>query len=153
MFAAMAIADELQTHVQSVYSKIARDWYSGRADWKPAVVLVEISDRHPYYSHARSEIVLRVLEGNLEHPEILCWPSLHDEARWPVWMAQLVHEMLHEFEKKTVAEPSAAGIALHTAHPHPYWEPPEDHGASYYSAICDRASYFKLSPRQLLGAI
>jgi hypothetical protein len=148
----VATISELQARVHGVYSEIANNWYADRDNWKPATVKVEISSDHSAYSHEKNLILIRVEQGNLEAANVLDRPDIFDERRWPIWMPFLIHEMLHEYEKKVISAPTDAGIELHSKYPHPMWDP-ADHGPRFYGAICDRAPYFNLSPRQLLGAV
>ncbi len=110
---------ELQNLVQDTYNRIWNDWYSTHAGHTQATVTVNTDGTDSGYSHGRNLIIVSIGEGNLEDHDITAEPDLWDEQRWPIWMPNLIHEMLHEYERKVIATPTPAGRALHAAHPHP----------------------------------
>lgn len=74
------------------------------------------------------------------------------EKRWPQWMVELVHEMLHEYDKKIVKIASPEGIALFgTSTTRFQNHPPDD--SRFFTAIAERARYFNISPKELLAHI
>jgi len=72
------------------------------------------------------------------------------DSPWPTWRVELVHEMLHEWEQKGLACPTAAGEALWRQHPGRF-EP--DHQAAFFTAILDKAPYFHLTPDEFIATL
>ena len=68
---------------------------------------------------------------------------------WQEWKSALVHEVLHEYEKKVIKIVSDTGRALHAHYINNNFDYPERHAEAYYTAIADRAEYFSLSPQEL----
>lgn len=147
----MNTLSDLKKIAQETYDRIWNDWYSTKPGHTQATLEVNTACTHSGYSHSRNLIVVSVGKGNLEDFDITAGPDLFDQARWPIWMPNLVHEMLHEYERKVIVSATAEGLALHRAHPHPWWG--EGHEGPFYSAIASQAGHFRLTPRELLEAI
>lgn len=147
-----ATLPELQALALSTYSRVWRDWYSARADCTMATLTVDVDGTSAGYSHKHNLIIVSIGEGNLEDHDLLDNPVLNTPSSWSIWMPDLIHEMLHEYEMKVIITPTPDGEALFAAFPHPFYDS-KDHGPLFYSAIVDRAPYFALTPRQLLEEI
>lgn len=139
----MAELLEVTRLVQDTYTKIWRDWYASRPDCVPATVTVDLDCTSDGYGHDLNRIIISLGDANLDDWDIL------DVVGWPAWKIQLIHEMLHEYERKVLTAPSESGRALFAARPHPFWGP--GHEALFYTAICDRAQYFRVTPEQFIG--
>ena len=147
----MSTLAELQKLVHGTYNQIWNGWYSTHPGQSQATVTVNTDGTASAYSPSRNLIVISIGKGNLEDQDITAAPDLWDAATWPIWMPNLIHEMLHEYERKVIAAPTPAGRAFHAAHPHPWWG--GGHESPFYSAIAARAGYFRITPVELLGAI
>lgn len=146
----MATRQEVDDQIQQTYTKIWNDWYSSLKEVSPAEVKFDLNCTDSGYNHKRNLIIVSLGEGNLE---VLDYPGTNT---WPIWKQQLIHEILHEYEMKVICEPSSEGKALHAKysalHSHPaVWG--SMHSESYYTAVCDRATYFGLTPEELLSKI
>lgn len=148
----MATLPELRALVLSIYSRIWHDWYSGRAGCTLAALTVDTDGTSAGYSHKHNLIIVSVGEGNLRDRDLLDDPVYNNPLSWSVWMRDLIHEMLHEYEMKIIITPTPDGETLFSSFPHPFHDH-MDHGPLFYSAICDRAPYFGLTPRELLEVI
>jgi hypothetical protein len=147
----MATISELQILVQSTYCRIWHEWYGLHPECSPASIIVNAECTNDGYSDTRNEIVISVGDGNMDDDDLLEPPDIRERATWRIWMEGLIHEMLHEYEKKVVCVPSKAGRALYESRPNP-WRG-EGHEELFYTAVCDRASYFGMTPEELLDAV
>ena len=141
----MAELQEVTRLIQDTYSNIWPDWYAEHPGCVPATVTVDLDCTCAGYGHALNRIIISFGDGNLDDYDIL------DADGWPIWKIQLIHEMLHEYKRKVLTAPSEAGRALFAAHPHPLWG--LGHEELFYTAICEKAPYFRLTPVQLIGHI
>ena len=138
----MATLQQVEAVVRATYANIWNDWYAGLPSQVPATLLVDGKCNSAGYSFQKNELVISLCDGNLNDDD-----SLNADG-WPCWKTDLVHEMLHEYENKVVKIPTPQGKSLFAAYPHPWWG--KGHEELFYSAVADRASYFTLTPRQLL---
>ena len=72
---------------------------------------------------------------------------------WPEWKKALVHEVIHEYEFKALRSTSEEGVALHKRWEKKNFTPPEKHAALFFTAVCDRAAHFHLSPDELCSRL
>jgi hypothetical protein len=106
------------------------------------------------YRPERDELCLSLPEANVEEAS--------DDLRtdhttappsgigWPAWKCELVHELLHEYQHKVVAgRSSPAGMELEASHPSCFEG--AGHGADFFTAITEKASYFGVSPEDLIS--
>jgi len=141
----MANLTQVNKLVQKTYAEIWKDWFSGLPDCTPATVTVDLNCTDSGYRHSRNLIIISFAEGNLNNYDIL------DSNQWPVWKVDLIHEMLHEYEKKVMTEPTDAGRDLYSKHRRQLGGP--DHNELFYTAICDRAPYFKMTQEEFFHHI
>ena len=81
-----------------------------------------------------------------EHKE----PVSEQCIQWPKWKSVIVHEAIHEYEKKVIKENyTIAGRALHEKYKDRFAYP-EKHGESFFTAVADRSDYFGLTPEELV---
>lgn len=139
----MAELLEVTRLVQNTYSKIWHDWYDNQSNCVPANVTVDLDCTSAGYGHDLNRIIISFGDGNLDDYDIL------DADGWPTWKTQLIHEMLHEYERKVLTAPSEDGRALFARHPHPMWG--DGHEELFYTAICDKAPYFGDSPVRFMS--
>ena len=79
--------------------------------------------------------------------------------QWPRWYSELIHEMIHEYQKKVKPKISKEGKNLFKAyqisdsiaksHNGYFGFDGQGHDEIYYSSLCILASYFKLTPEEL----
>jgi hypothetical protein len=132
----------LCTMVKRYYERVWTDWYSGIPAVDKALLLITPCDYSASYSPSRNLIVIPVPEGNLEDADIL------DEEGWPIWKIDLIHEMLHEWQKKQPSI-STPGSKLLYAKYGTAASCGEGHGPDFFQAIQEKAPYFHMTPEQL----
>ncbi|MFI5092038.1 MAG: hypothetical protein ACHQIK_01225 [Candidatus Acidiferrales bacterium] len=135
----------VRTLVNKVYDNVWTDWYSAIPSVSKATVETLCSDGSAAYSHAQNRIIIPIPSGNLDDPDIL------DEKGWPVWKIDLIHEMLHEWQKKGSCIPSPEADALHAK-----YRPGscgDGHGSDFFQAVIEKAPYFQMAPEELVGRI
>jgi len=131
-------------------SHVWKDWYTDHSGVSPAKVTFDLKCTSSGYSNRKNLIIVSLGEGNLDNHDIL------NKEDWPAWKQQLIHEMLHEYEMKAIREPSKEGKALHAKYSALHSSPlawGSLHSESFYTAVCDKAPYFGLTPEKLLGYI
>ena len=141
----MATFAQVKVLAEATYKRIWGDWYQGMSNVKPARHEVAVSDLSAGYSHSENWLYNPVCEGNLTDHDIL------EPDQWPIWKIDLVHEMLHEYAEKAIEIPSAQGIALHRVFKNKFYD--RGHDEKFFSAIAEKASYFGMTPPQLIDRI
>ena len=69
---------------------------------------------------------------------------------WPAWKRELVHELLHEYQYKVIAgQASPEGMKLEAKYRG--CSEGADHGAAFFAAIAEKASYFGISAENLIS--
>jgi hypothetical protein len=131
--------------INLTYHSIWQDWYANSRQSVPAILSIDLNCTDAGYSSDRNQIIISIGDGNLDDFDIL------DATAWPIWKYQLIHEMLHEYADKVLAAPSEAGIVLCQSGLRRFWGP--GHEALFFTAICDRAPYFGLTPAEFLKRI
>jgi|SRR5208282_5681228 len=97
----MANLEEVAKLVQDTYANIWRGWYAEHPGCVPATVKVDLNCTSAGYGHKFNLIIISFADGNLDDYDIL-----NSEA-WPIWKTDLIHEMLHEYERKILTYPSS----------------------------------------------
>jgi len=138
----MATFEEVSRLIQETYRRIWSDWYRGRSGLSPAQLTVSTADCSSGYRPRKDTIDVAIPEGNLRDSDVLA------PGKWPVWMIDLIEEMLHEFQHKAVTEPTDAGIELCKSYCRSFAD--EGHDDRFFSAIAMNARYFKMAPEQLI---
>jgi hypothetical protein len=130
--------------IRAFYSDTWAAWYSNRPSAKPAKLCVDLKGESSGYRPLHDAMIISLAAGNLSDSDIL------DVAGWPIWKTELVHEMLHEYATKVIRAATPCGGALHSrAKNHPLWGNQCGHDDLFYTALCDRASHFGLTPEEL----
>jgi hypothetical protein len=137
--------DDVCARVRGTYECAWRDWYSALTGVSMAMVEITQADHSAGYIHSRNLIVLSIPEANLEDPDIL------DRDAWPSWRIDLVHEMLHEWQKKKPCLPTPDADALFQRHGPA--SSGEGHGPDFFQALLEKAPYFAMTAEQLLERI
>lgn len=139
--------------IERTYRAIWNDWFEGigvpRADF---CVTHDCADSG--YRPKKNELHLSLPELNVEEAaddlrttyNIAPPPGIG----WPAWKRELVHELLHEYQHKVVVgQASPEGMKLEANH-HGCFEG-EGHGADFFTAIAEKASYFGISSEDLIS--
>ena len=138
----MATFEEVKSLADATYLRIWRDWYKDFPDERPAHHDLQLCDLSAGYSHSRNWILNPICEGNLDDWDIL------SQGGWPIWKIQLVHEMVHEYQAKVVTSPSSEGVSLRARFGRTFWG--KGHDEKFFTAIAEKASYFGMTPEQLV---
>ncbi len=136
--------DAVSNLVRTIYSSIWIDWYSGMHATR-AFLDVRLSDECAGYSHSTNLMIIPIATGNLEDHDIL------DANAWPIWRIDLIHEMLHEWQKKKPCIPSAEAEILHARHGTSCCG--DGHGPDFFQAILEKAPYFSLTAEELIARV
>ncbi len=136
----MVTFEAVSALIQKKYKEIWAVWYSG-THAIPARVQVEPSDVSSGYSPSQKLIIIGLPAGNLDDTDIL------DEDGWPIWKRELVHEMLHEWQSNTACSPTPLAESLEQYAPVGCGQ---GHEPEFFQAVIERASYFSMTPEQLI---
>jgi len=106
------------------------------------------------YRPQADELHLNLPESNVEDASDDCLTRHNAGPQpgigWPAWRRELVHELLHEYQHKVVAsKTSPEGIALEARHRRRF--DGVGHGADFFTAIAEKASYFGISADDLIS--
>jgi hypothetical protein len=143
-----ATFDNLCAIIREVYECVWLDWYSALIGVSRATLDIMMCCDIAYgaaYSHSRNLIVLPVAYWDLSSPDIL------DKSRWPIWKKDLIHEMLHEWQKKTPCLPATEADALFRRHG--FAGSCEGYSPDFFQAILEKAPYFEMTAEQLIQKI
>lgn len=140
-----ATFDVVRACIKETYIKIWGEWYYTIPNAVKAQVIVDLSDASAWYSHSHNQITIPVAEWNLCDADIL-----NPEA-WSIWKVDLIHEMLHEWQRKTPCTPTVEAEALHQKYGNASCE--EGHGPDFYQAVIEKAAYFNLTAEELAKRI
>lgn len=162
--------------IVSYYNKLVSDWYIGSPKYSKADLrrIPDGCSDSDGYSHDGNYIQLNAPEREIDLPNIddllsvmdsdalkeeYIHPNMHSQlvgtneckhGPWPEWMKALVHEAIHEYEKKIIGNAiTQKGVVLHEANTANNFAYPEKHGEAFYTAIADRAAYFDMTPQEL----
>jgi hypothetical protein len=137
-------AAEIGDYLQEIYNTIWGNWYAGIDEAEPAAFDVQFTDGTDGYNPDTHTLVLFISEGNRD--EILAdrdaeFDLFSHPATWHGWYTVLVHEMIHEYQYRSMNNAvTVEGQSLMDNYPK-HWNGP-GHGAGFYSAIVSRAAYF-----------
>jgi len=153
-------------NICSEYERISSDWYKGLKGYVRATLIRkdENSSLSDGYDNDKNEIFVSAPEK--EHKDGLVeaiYANLENIAgfdnkvteselsiNWPKWKAVIVHEAIHEYEKKVIKDKiSALGVSLHKKYQN-LFACPEKHDERFYTAVADRSEYFGLTPECFL---
>lgn len=154
-------------NICSEYEMISKRWYGGIQGYVKATVRRkdEMSCDSEGYDNDRNEIwicapekehkdgfeesilaKLAALATGIENRK----PESEQFIQWPGWKSVVVHEAIHEYEKKVIKdEVTITGRALYERFRDrfPY---PEKHDERFFTAVADRSEYFELTPEELV---
>lgn len=131
--------------ISEVYASIWSEWYDVRSGVTRATLEITQSDSSAGYIHSENLIRLSVPEGNLDDPDIL------DKNGWPIWKIELIHEMLHEWQRKKPCQPTADADVLFERFRCCFSG--EGHGPTFFQAIVEKAPYFGMTPEEIVGKL
>jgi hypothetical protein len=136
---------QLERTIRNVYAKIWGDWYEGLPGATKAGLVIEVRIATSGYSGSADKIYIYVGEWNLEDDI-----SVEDQD-WPQWKRDLVHEMLHEWERKALGASSRDGEELWQRHSAKFDGP--GHEAAFFTAIMEKAPYFNMTPEEFIASL
>ena len=141
--------DMLEREIRQTYDAIWNDWFGVQHPCKPVDLKIAVAPLDASgYSPSQDLIYLPLCDGDVEdYTDLMAEPLSADEDRRRIWKQALVHEMLHEYARKAMKEPTPDGIRLREEHEF-VWEPKEQHDDLFYSAIVEKASYFGLGQEE-----
>ncbi len=137
--------DAVCAAINDLYAIIWSEWYGGLSGVTRASLEITKSDSSAGYRHEHNVICLSVAEGNLEDTDIL------DTNGWPIWKMELIHEMLHEWQKKKPCLPTPDSDALCNQFGVQFSG--DGHGPDFFQAILEKAAYFGMTPEALIGKL
>ncbi len=132
--------------IRETYQEIWLDWFGSTEHVNNSTLLVWNSTGSSGYHNDFDTIEITIQDGTPDE-----YGAFSPET-WPSWKCELVHEMLHEFENKTLFAPSQAGIELFQNSAKTFPNHPKD-DTHFFTAIVDKAAFFQLKPEQLLRYI
>lgn len=141
----MATFLEIKTIADKTYLAIWNDWFRHVRGIIPARHDFCLSDLSAGYNHPKNQIINPIPEGNFNDSDIL------DDSKWNIWKIQLVHEMLHEYQHKVVSRASPEGSNLYLKFKNSFSG--KGHDEKFFTAIAKKASYFNLTPEELIGRL
>ncbi|MGC9969723.1 MAG: hypothetical protein ABSE56_03945 [Bryobacteraceae bacterium] len=139
--------------VARTYYVIWNDWFGAMGISRASLCLTHECTASGYRP-GQDELHLNLPEGNVEEASDDAGTN-HDippppGIGWPAWKRELVHELLHEYQHKVVAgRASPGGAALQAKHRGCFDD--TGHGADFFTAIQEKASYFGVSPEALIA--
>lgn len=146
--------DHVFAAVREFYDRVWQDWYRGYPHLRPArLVLVweDESEGTPGYWKKKDELYVYLGEQDAEEIEKEKAGQRYrlGHLGWYIWKVNLVHEMLHEYQFKALKEATPAGRALRASVKHNFEG--QGHDDLFYTAVAEKASYFGVTPEQLLS--
>lgn len=141
----MATFEELDRLIHDLHRKIAADWYANRPEYRSATLKFDMNCTQDAYGRWTNELIVSICDANLDDSDIL-----NSEA-WPIWKRSLVHEMLHEYDRKEVVEADQEGRELYKKYGNKWGGP--GHDERFYTALANRAPYFQLTADELIQSI
>jgi hypothetical protein len=149
----MTTLNEAAEFIRGEYHRIWSDWYRTDPAAKPAKVDIQDGECSAGYSYSQNTLVICIPNGNLE--DFDTWRSGRrspgSQLGWYANQRELVHEMIHEFEKKRITAVSPTGLALYEKYGRTF--PGPGHDARFFTAIADRAPYFAVTPYELIAEL
>lgn len=145
----------------TLYKKISADWYVDCPSYIAPHLkrLSEQGSDSDGYCHSTNTIQLNAPVREIDMPDIdslleVCGQYTSQAPRWEEWKKVVVHEAIHEYEKKEIGEHiTDAGKQLFAENKSKNFMPPDKHGYAFYSAVADRATYFNMTPQVLVDYI
>jgi hypothetical protein len=153
---AKAFAD-FQVKVQTFYDQTWDAWFADRPNAQKATLRFALigadalTGGDPHFSPSLNEIYLPVGDGDLEDYVRDEFVEIDFMGCWVHWKKEMIHEMLHEWQYKKPCIPTAVATALNSASRSHFQG--KGHGDDFCQAIVDQASYFDLTPEELLASI
>lgn len=141
----MATFYEVDRLIHELHQKIAADWYANRPEYRIATLKFGMDGNQDCYGRWPDEIIVSIGGAELDDSDIL------NLEAWPIWKRSLVHEMLHEYDRKEVVEADREGRELYKKYGNRWGG--SGHDERFYTAIANRAPHFRLNADQLVKII
>ena len=133
------------------YGALWAEWYEDHRGHQMARLRIELGDGSAGYISSQDTILIPLAEGNLDDPYSL--DDIKNLSKCPVWIIELVHEMLHEYQHKAVRVASAEGRRLFASRKLPLTFSGEGHDEAFFTAIAEKAASFSLMPAELAALL
>lgn len=150
------------TDIETLYDKLSREWYKDCSGYAKAKLerLPENRSKSDGYSHDTNTIQINAPQREIDPPDteakmarICGYDTTEIELMWPKWKSVLVHEAIHEYEKKVIKNDCTnKGRQLHAKNNNKFICS-EKHGEAFYTAVADRADYFGKTAEDLVESI
>ena len=141
--------EQVREYFQNEYDRITGDWYANDPSFLPASISVELGVTAGCYSFKENKMMLFVGEHNLEDFERVFkgeqWSG--SKLGWFANQSEFIHELLHEFQHKGIEHVTEVGRALFIKYRHRHPDP--GHGDVWFTAIAEKAPYFRVTPDEL----
>jgi hypothetical protein len=141
----MPTIEQVRPVIEDYYRQNWLKWFEGRPEFQPARIEVRELDGSSCYSRTDDHLAIFISAWNLEDRDVL------DTAGWPSWRSELIHEMLHEWQLKTLTPATKEATHLMTLRPANF--PGPNHDATFYQALIDKAALLDMTPEELLPRI
>ena len=136
--------NKLRSLIIESYKEIWPAWFQNSELVDNAVLMVSLGDGSSVYHKELDGIEIAIQDGTPDEP------GAFDPKCWPSWKSELVHEMLHECERKLQFEPSKEGVSLFTNSKKRFKDHPKD-DTRFFTVLFDKATtYFHEDPEQLM---
>lgn len=156
-------------NIKNEYERISKDWYQNLNGYEKAKLIKkdELSSKSDGYDNKLNEIWITApakehsdeLERSVfSRLELIVGinkenNSENQKISWPQWKRVIVHESIHEYEKKVIKDCiTDIGRELHQKYIGRFCYP-ELHDERFFTAAADRSSYFLLTPDALIASI
>jgi hypothetical protein len=149
----MASLQESQQLLQREYDHIWSDWYAKHGGIKPATLKIHFADGTSGYIHPSNLLAIFISEENIPEIDRQLRGEKHwsGKLKWFVHQAELVHEMLHEYQFKILVEPNPEGRALFAKYRNKFSGP--NHNELFFTAIAEKAAYFRVLADELVSEL
>lgn len=148
--------------INALYDQLTTDWYKDCLGYAKAKLdrLPEDRSESDGYSHNANTIQINAPQREIDLPDteaqmacVCGCDTTEMELVWPQWKRALVHEAIHEYEKKVIKTGiTDDGQQLHAGNTKRFCCP-KKHGEAFYTAIADRADYFGKTAQDLVESI
>ncbi len=137
--------------LKAEYEPIWADWYRELPSVRPAELFVQLGDHPPRFEPASNQMMFWY--SGQDFQEFLRKRPLAPvtRANWFSYKGQLVHEMLHEYQLKSGLPADEIGHLLYGRFAKCF--PGEGHSPEWFTALAEKARYFKLKTSELLAEV
>ena len=140
-----SLSTQIDNLVRATHAKLWPLFHGSPAPYNQATLTINHNnDDDSGYDIKNDKIILNIPPGNLTLDAL----SPDD---WPVWMIDLVEEMLHERQAKDTNPPSSSAKQLHGLYWKKFFGP--GHDEKFFAAIEQNAHHFQMTPEKLIAVL